>query len=407
MLSWLASTLSNVLSVCLVVASIVGMLLVSAFGLVALRETFRRRDHDDRDDGSFDERPAQRTTPPVAMSPAMATLILKRRPSRRSVSAALVELAGHDLICLEETSGLARHATGVRVLKESIRPHLGLARAECELFAGIRRVSTHTGGAIGPESLYLLDGTFGRFELELEASAVAHGWLKDKWHGVREAWYTVAVVEFVLAAFGLTIGLLAPSFVILLTGPTWLLAATGTVVVVRTLPARTRRGVAMQTRLQAQALEMATLLQRARSMNEVGSGAALARRSSPEEALAWALAFGLDAEIRGVLARSMAEYVAGNASDCWLPGWWITARQIRRRKAQDSDARLRPSGSRSRQLRELLGNLSLRLDYRLSASPVSDLVRDLDPRRARASVLTYQAISDDSQNTRDRSAGPR
>jgi hypothetical protein len=76
-MSWLASTLSTVLSVCLVVASIVGMLLVSAFGLVALRETFRRRDHDDRDDGSFDERPAQPTTPPVAMSPAMATLILK------------------------------------------------------------------------------------------------------------------------------------------------------------------------------------------------------------------------------------------------------------------------------------------------------------------------------------------
>lgn len=162
----------------------------------------------------------------------------------------------------------------------------------------------------------------------------------------------------------------------------------------------------MQTRLQAQALEMATLLQRARSMNEVGTGAALARRSSPDEALAWALAFGLDAEIRGVLARSMAEYVAGNASDCWLPGWWTTARQIRRRKAQDSDARLMPWGSRFRQFRDLLGNLSLRLDYRLSASPVSDLVRDLDPRRARVSVLTYQAVSDDSQNTRDRSAGP-
>ena len=240
-LAWLGDRLTDILSLGILAALVVGMLVLSAFGLAAVREAFRRRVHDAPDWGtSLSAMPSQAEAP-AALSPAMATLILNRRPSRRSVSVALIELAGHELIRFEEAPGFGRHAAGLRVLREVVQPHHGLARPEIELFEGVRRVSRHEGGFVGPESLYLLDPTFRRFERDLEASAVSHGWLKGEWHSTRENWFLGATAEFALGLTGLTIGILAPSFVVLLTGPTWLLAAAATLVVLHTMPARTSR----------------------------------------------------------------------------------------------------------------------------------------------------------------------
>jgi hypothetical protein len=67
-------------------------------------------------------------------------------------------------------------------------------------------------------------------------------------------------------------------------------------------------------------------MEQARSMQQVVDGAGLTWLETPDQAVVWGTAFGLQKDIEDVLARSAEDVQAGvSAYNPWLPAWWATS----------------------------------------------------------------------------------
>jgi hypothetical protein len=64
----------------------------------------------------------------------------------------------------------------------------------------------------------------------------------------------------------------------------------------------------------------------AASIGDVVKSKALPWVTTPDQVMAWGVAFGLDRELEGVLSRSLAspdEQGASQTASAWQPAWWL------------------------------------------------------------------------------------
>jgi len=105
----------------------------------------------------------------------------------------------------------------------------------------------------------------------------------------------------------------------------------------RNMPARTRQGAMLWAMLSAYRRTLKLTLAQAQSMGDVVSAKALPWVTTPDQAMAWGVAFGLDNEIETVLSRSLAEseepseleddgklHLQPNRVVGWQPSWYST-----------------------------------------------------------------------------------
>jgi uncharacterized membrane protein YgcG len=277
-----------------------------------------------RDPIYIDDNSVLMAGPPDDLTPAMATLLLADRTSDRTLSAGLIDLAARGSIAFEaEDPGDEDAEMSIRFLRSG---HVG--GAEGTLLGAIEARAPED-GYVPPTDLYELRDAFDSFKRKLEHRAVELRWLRSVPSTVVPPWALLGGFEIAVAAF---IGLLwltieASGLLVLTLGLA--LAGVITVVVAYFMPARTKLGSMLYAMLAAYRRTLQKTMDQAESMGEIVKAKALPWVETPDQVMAWAVAFGLNDELEKVLKRSMTAPAAasgrasGVASDAiWAPSWW-------------------------------------------------------------------------------------
>ena len=303
--------------------SVGGLLLGILLLLVAALSWLRHG----RDPVYIDDNSILMPSPPADLTPAMATLLLTERTSDRTLSAGLVDLAARGCIAFEAEG---KHPDGTRT---GIK-YLGAGKGDMPALEGAVRDAILAKGAkhdgyTAPPRLYQLIPAFDTFKDGLQTVAVQRGWLTAKPSQVLRKWGLIAGFEITAA--------IVVGFVLLIVGASGLLVAAAglavagivTAFLTRVMPSRTRQGAMLWAMLTAYQRSLKTTMAQAQSMTDVVKAKALPWIATPDQAMAWGVAFGLDDEIGAVLSRSIAageDQAAegdGHPPLAWQPAWYL------------------------------------------------------------------------------------
>jgi uncharacterized membrane protein YgcG len=258
--------------------------------------------------------------PPAGLTPAMATLVMDDRTSRQTVSAGLVDLAARGLVQFRQQSHLLSRKTelGATSRREAIyTPEAGLLGA----------IQTWSGpdGYIGQSSMHELAPAVKSFKSDLETLAVSRRWLTGKPSSVILRWIVVGIVEFAVAAslFWWTFRLDASGG--FLGGGAMAAAGLVTIAMSQIMPSRTPTGSMIRAWLAAYKRTLAATMAMSTSMDEVVRRRPVPWIDTPDQAMAWGVALGLNDEIDGVLHRTMDETRRTGTPAGWYPAWWSTS----------------------------------------------------------------------------------
>lgn len=265
--------------------------------------------------------------PPDGLSPAMATLLMDDRSSSRTVSAAMVDLAARGLLRFRQDE-VSSKKTNIGVTGQVAGQVAGevadISTPESHLYEA---VSTRTGadGFVPSTSARELVPAISRLKSDLETLAVQKGWLTGRPTRVIGLWIVVAVVEGLLALplFYWTVALDASGG--FLGGGALLIAATVTGVTAWFMPCRTRLGAMLQAMLAAYKRTLQKTMALSKSMDEVVERKALPWVTTPDAAMAWGVAFGLNAEIDALLSETVRASTASGRQVGWYPLWFYGA----------------------------------------------------------------------------------
>jgi len=255
--------------------------------------------------------------PPDGLTPAMAALLMDDRTSSRTVSAAMVDLAARGLLSFRQESGLLGKKTSIGVARQGEQvatPEAGLYEAICT-WAG-------PDGFVPVSTAHELRPAVSRLKSDLEDLAVSKRWLTGKPMRVVGIWLGVAFLEIVAAIplFYWTISLDASGG--LLGGSALIIAAVVTGVMAWFMPCRTQLGAMLRAMLAAYRRTLQYTIAQSASMNEVVDRKALPWVTTPDAAMAWGVALGLNSEIESLLARTVSASQASGRQVGWYPMWF-------------------------------------------------------------------------------------
>ena len=270
-----------------------------------------------RDPIYVDDNSVLMPAPPDGLTPAMATLLMDDRTSNRTVSAAMVDLAARGLLQFRQESGLFAKKTSIGSTGKAERvdtPEGGLLEA----------VSTWTGpdGFVPTSTARELAPAIQHLKSNLETLSVEKGWLSGKPGRVMTIWIVLAIAEGVAAIplFVWTFSLDASGG--LLGGGALIVAAVVTGITAWFMPCRTRLGAMLQAMLAAYKRTLQMTMAQSRSMDEVVERKALPWVSTPDAAMAWGVALGLNSEIEKLLGDTVNASVASGRQVGWYPMWF-------------------------------------------------------------------------------------
>jgi uncharacterized membrane protein YgcG len=311
-------------AVAVVVALLIGFLLVMA---AVLRWLLHGRDPVYIDDNSI-----LMAGPPSGLTPAMATLLLADRTSDRTITAALLDLAANGAIAFKQEHrqvGDNPLHTGITYLGAGREP---LADPEHELLDGIVERSKTFDNYIGSNRLYRLKTYFDAFDKQLETTAVANGWLKEPPSKVVSRWAKIGCAETSIAIVVGFIWLMFMASMLFVLTVGLIVAGVVTLSLAYFMPARTRQGAMLYAMLSAYKRTLAATMSQSNSMGEVVQSHALPWITTPDQAMVWGVAFGLDSEVEEILKRTLTASAAepeegedAESSTYWYPQWWTVA----------------------------------------------------------------------------------
>jgi hypothetical protein len=289
-----------------------------------------------RDPVYIDDNSVLLAAPPPDLTPAMATLLLNDRTSDRTVTAGLVDLAVRGCIAFQADLGPLGETsqTGIRYLGAGAGT---VPPLEAALRDDIMNKSKKHDNLMTPKILYRLIGSFDEFKDGLETLAVKRGWLNAKPSSVMMTWGLIAGLEFSAAIVVAILWLIIQASGLFTLTVGLVVAGAVTTALTRHMPARTRQGAMLWAMLSAYQRTLKLTLAQAHSMGDVVSAKALPWITTPDQAMAWGVAFGLDNEIEIVLSRSLAEAEEPTELDAdgkiqlrpervvgWQPSWYST-----------------------------------------------------------------------------------
>jgi uncharacterized protein (TIGR04222 family) len=276
-----------------------------------------------RDPVYLDDSSILMPAPPPELTPAMATLLMDDRTSDRTLTAGLVDLAARGCIAFHvEPHTSDEVETGIAYLAESKDK---LPGPEDALMDQIKAKGQAHDSYVKPERLYHLLEAFSDFKDKIEETAVARGWLTSKTSNVTFTWQLVGALEIVAAIAAVVVWLVVAASAVLLIVLGLTFAGIVSIVLARYMPARTRQGAMLYAMLAAYSRTMKLSMANAQSMGEVVKARALPWVTTPDQAMAWGIALGLNTEVQAVLARSATPAWEEDTDQerAWRPAWWL------------------------------------------------------------------------------------
>ena len=273
-----------------------------------------------RDPIYIDDNSVLMPSPPDGLTPAMATLLMDDRTSSRTVSAAMVDLAARGLLRFQQDSEFLGKKTSIGVTGQTAQittPEAGLFVAISQAVGSDGFVPTSAGRELLP--------AIGQLKSDLETLSVQKGWLSGRPTRVVGIWIAVAIAEGAAAIpLFLWTSILDASGGFL-GGGALLVAAIITGITAWFMPCRTRLGAMLRAMLAAYKRTLQYTMAQSGSMDEVVQRRALPWVTTPDAAMAWGVALGLNAEIEMVLGRTVSASQASGRQVGWYPLWFYSS----------------------------------------------------------------------------------
>ena len=271
--------------------------------------------------------------PPPEMSAASAVLVREGRSSRRALTTALLDLASRGLLSFREERGLLglRRKVGIATRVPDADPVTEANRgrngrrpiSRAERYALTRLQNMATDGYIEPGELLTFGPSVSTFDERLENHVVAQGWFRERPGKTVLRWQLRAMVVLFVGGGLFVLGFNVPSNGLLLVGGA--VVAGGLVILgmARSMPAVTLSGAMARAWLSAYRRTLEKTMAQARSMQQVVDEARLPWLETPDQAVVWGLALGLEDEVERVLERTLDDVREGAAgASSYVPSWY-------------------------------------------------------------------------------------
>ena len=275
--------------------------------------------------------------PPPELTAASGAMIMDGGTSRRALTTAMLDLASRGLIAFREDPGglLSSKKVGVDTTPEpgdaavqaqrernARRP---IGPAEDQALTDLRTLAAQEDGEfITPEELPKFGTSVAAFDKALEEHVVSRGWFTEKPSKVVARWTGRGALAIGAGVIALIAGLNIPLSGLTLLGGA---AIVGGVVVIgfaQAMPAVTMSGAMVRAMMAAYRRTLQKTMAQARSMDQVVAEAGLDWLDTPDQAVVWGTALGLQSDIEGVLSRSLEDVQQGRATGSapYFPIWY-------------------------------------------------------------------------------------
>jgi uncharacterized membrane protein YgcG len=273
--------------------------------------------------------------PPPNLTAASGAVVMHGGSSRRALTAALLDLASRGRLSFrEEHTGLLGHTRKVGIETEPAQAdavteaHRALNErrpiSAAEEYAFQRLVSLgDTNGYVEPDEMLKFGEHVSTFNERIENHVTEQGWFAERPAKTTQRWVLRATLALVAGAVGIVAGFNLPSNGLLLLGGAGVAAGVVMLVVARSMPAVTMPGAMIRAMLAAYRRTLERTMAQARSMQQVIDEARLPWLQTPDQAVVWGVALGLQGQVEDVLGRTMDDLKAGTAtSGSYLPVWY-------------------------------------------------------------------------------------
>ena len=273
--------------------------------------------------------------PPPDLTAASGAFVYDGGTSRRALTTAMLDLASRGMIAFREEKGLLGLSTKVGV-DTAPTPDDAVEQARQERNArrptgpaeavALRRLRALDGSEhfIKPDDLPKFGAAVDDFDKALEGHVVDRGWMVERPSKVVSRWVGRGVVAIVLGGIGIFLGFNIPASGLVLVGGAAIAGGIVVCLFAQGMPAVTMPGAMIRAMLAAYRRTLQKTMAQARSMQQVVDGAGLTWLETPDQAVVWGTALGLQHEIEGVLSRSMEDVSRGAvaASSTYFPTWY-------------------------------------------------------------------------------------
>jgi uncharacterized membrane protein YgcG len=287
-----------------------------------------------RDPVYLDDPSVHMAGPPEDLTPASAAFVIAGRPSRRALTTAMLDLASRGLIAFRpEEKLLARDKVGIEIdpdpvnetdradrARADVRP-LGPAEKLAE-----RRIRALAGGDgyIDDDELLAFGAEVGDFDRALENHVVAKGWFREKPSAARNRWMLRGFVAIVAGIAAIVVGTNLPSAGLLVLGVALVIGGIAVGSIALFMDAVTLPGAMIRAMMAAYRRTLDKTMAQSRSMNQVVDEAGLDWLDTPDRAVVWGVALGLQERVEDVLQRTFQDVEEGRvaAGVNYVPAWY-------------------------------------------------------------------------------------
>lgn len=322
-----------------VVNAVLGLIVAPIIGLALIAWAVFHWLRFGRDPFYLDSPSILMPAPPAELTAATGALIWDGRATRRALTTALLDLASRGRIAFEDRPGfLSRKVavvtepteTGDQLVlaRQSLADRRPLAKAEEFAETQLKRLGRkEVGHVLEGDDLLGFGKKVDAFDEKLEAHAVTQGWFRAAPGKVRKRWRNIGIGELILGGASVWAAGFFSISGFMLVGGAFLVAGAVTFVVAMVMPARTMAGAITRAMLAAYRRTLQKTMEQARSMDQVVAGVAAAGMSwieTPDQALVWSVALGLQDEVDDVLRRSTDDIKDGRAdpTTTYAPAWY-------------------------------------------------------------------------------------
>ena len=160
------------------------------------------------------------------------------------------------------------------------------------------------------------------FDEKLEQYAVAQGWFTEPPRKAMSRWVLAACSPSSPAGSRIFGGVNLPSQGLLILGVAAIAGGILLLVMATAMPARTMPGAMIRAMLEAYRRTLDKTMAQARSMGQVVDEAAIPLLETPDDAVVWGVALGLQEQVEQVLERTVDDLKDGRVQSGYLPVWY-------------------------------------------------------------------------------------
>jgi uncharacterized membrane protein YgcG len=278
--------------------------------------------------------------PPPDLTAASGAFVMDGRSSRRALTTAMLDLASRGELSFREDRSLLglSNKVGVHVGRPDLDPVEDARRAlnarrpigpaEEWVLRELRELAAEDKESlIGSDELPKFGTAVPLFNTKLESHVVQRGWMVDKPSKVVARWTAKGVLAIVAGVVALIAGINVPISGLVAIGAATVAGGLVVVGFAQRMPSVTMPGAMVRAMLAAYRRTLQKTMEQARSMQQVVDEAGLDWLETPDQAVVWGTALGLQGEIEDVLKRSLEDVrrEPSLASATYFPAWYSTS----------------------------------------------------------------------------------